>query len=141
MNRTQKGAWFGLIVPCFPVGWYICTEILTNSISTILWPIISFLVLAPIVMFFVIGKKQSPAEVATDERDYMIRSKALLTGYISTFVMLAASCTIMVFASNDEFMVPANSMIPLSLLIFLISIAVYSVAILVQYGRECKTNE
>jgi hypothetical protein len=147
MNRTQKGAWFGLVVPCFPVVWYICVGTLTHnlqlklSIQLTFMPILVFLLLFPVVMFFVIGKKQSPAEVASDERDYMIRAKALLAGYISVLAMLVVLCTIMVLASNDELMVPALSVIPFSLLIFLISIAVYSIAILVQYGREGKSYE
>ena len=135
MNRTQKGAWFGLVVPCFPVVWFVCAGILTNRLLPTLLPVVAFLVLAPITMFFVMRKKQSPAEVASDERDYMIRTKALLAGFVTVFVMLIVLCTVMVLASNEEAMVAAHMSIPLSVLAFLISIAVYSIAILVQYGK------
>lgn len=135
MNRTQKAAWFGLVVPCFPVAWFLCVGILTNRALLMALPMVIFLLIAPVVMFFVIGKKQSPAEVASDERDYMIRTKALLAGFISVFIMLIFLCSVMILAANDEAMVNAYMSIPLSVLIFLISIAVYSVAILVQYGK------
>jgi hypothetical protein len=139
MNRTQKSAWFGVIVPCFPIAWFLCAGILTNSLLLYLMPVVVFLILAPAVMFIVLGKKQSPTEVATDERDYMIRTKAMLAGFISVFVMLAVMCSTMILLSNDKTMVDAYMTIPFSVLIFIISIAVYSIAILVQYGREVKS--
>lgn len=136
MNRTQKAAWFGLVVPCFPVAWFFCVGIfLTNSVLLIVLPIVGFLLIAPVVMCIVIGKKQSPDEVASDERDYMMRSKALLSGFVSVFVMLAFLCSVMILAANDEAMANAYMVIPLSVLTFLIAVAVYSAAILVQYGR------
>ena len=89
-------------------------------------------------MFVVIGKKQSPDEVASDERDYMIRSKALLAGFVSVFVMLIFMCSVLINAANDELLVNAYISIPLSVLTFIVSVAVYSAAILVQYGRGGK---
>lgn len=141
MNRTQKAAWFGLVVPCFPIAWSLCVGILTNSVLLMVLPMVIFLLIAPVVMFFVIGKKQSPAEVASDERDYMIRTKALLAGFISVFIMLIFLCSVMILTANDEAMVNAYMSIPLSVLIFLISIAVYSAATLLQYGKGGQNNE
>lgn len=135
MNRTQKSAWFGLVVPSFPVVWFIFTGIFLNNLSLTLIPIVCFLLMTPVVMFIVLGKKQSPGEVASDERDYMIRSKALLAGFVSVFVMLIFLCSVMILASNDETQVNAYISIPLSVLTFLIAIAVYSAAILLQYGK------
>ena len=141
MNRTQKSAWFGLVVPVFPVVWCFCVGMLTNNLLLTLVPMIIFLMLAPVIMFFVIGKKQSPAEVATDERDNIIRSKALLAGFISVFVMLIVLCSVMISASNEYCMVNAYMSVPLSVLTFLVAVAVYSAAILVQYGKGGHSNE
>ena len=35
MNRYQKLAWFGLVVPCFPVAWYFIVGIFSNSVFSI----------------------------------------------------------------------------------------------------------
>jgi len=135
MNRTQKSAWFGLVVPTFPVIWFMITGIFWNNTLLIIIPIVGFLLLVPVVMLVVLGKKQSPAEVASDERDYMIRSKAMLAGFISVFVMLIFLCSVMILASNDKTLVSAYMSVPLSVLTFLVAIAVYSAAILIQYGK------
>jgi hypothetical protein len=138
MNRTQKSAWFGLVVPCFPVGWYFCVATLTQNLLLTIVPIVVFLLIVPVAMYVLIGKKQGLAEVASDERDCMIRSKALLAGFISVFVMLVIMCSVMILASNDAGWVNAYISIPLSVLTFLIAIAAYSAAILIQYGRGGK---
>lgn len=135
MNRTQKSAWFGLVVPCFSVGWYFCMGIPTQNLLLTFVPIVVFLLLVPVFMFVIIGKKQSPDEVASDERDYMIRSKALLAGFISVFIMLIIMCSVLVNVANDELLVNAYISIPLSVLTFITAVAVYSAAILVQYGK------
>ena len=138
MNRTQKSAWFGLVVPCFPFVWYFCVATLTQNLLLTVIPVVVFLLIAPVVMFVIIGKKQGLAEVASDERDCMIRSKALLAGFISLLIMLVIMCSVMILASNDETLVNAYMSIPLSVLTYLIAIAAYSAAILIQYGRGGK---
>lgn len=141
MNRTQKSAWFGLVVPCFPVVWFLSVGITTQNELLMLVPIVVFLLLAPVVMFLVIGKKQRPDEVMVDERDYIIRSKALLAGFISVFVMLVVSSILMHLAADDRGMVEVDIMLPLTILIFILAIAVYSAAILIQYGRGGKDGD
>jgi quinol-cytochrome oxidoreductase complex cytochrome b subunit len=89
-------------------------------------------------MFFVMRKKQSPAEVASDERDNMVRTKAVQASLISLLVMFPALAYFMVLASNDEGMVNAFITIPFSVLILLIAMAVYSITTLVQYGIGTK---
>ena len=51
MNRTQKSAWFGLVVPCFPVGWYFCVGTLTQNLLLTIVPMVVFLLIAPVAMF------------------------------------------------------------------------------------------
>ena len=141
MNRTQKSAWFGLVVPCFPVGWYFCVGTLTHNLLLTVVPMVVFLLAAPLAMFVIIGKKQSPDEVAIDERDYMIRSKALLAGFISVFVTLIVASILMSLAADDRGMVEVDIMPPLTILIFITAIAVCSAAILIQYGKGGKSHE
>ncbi len=138
MNRTLKGAWFGLTVPCVSLGWYFCVSLLTNSKLLTYVPIVIFLLIVPVVMFIVLRKKQSPAEVVSDERDNMIKSKAVLASFMSVLVMLVVLIVVMILAADCEGMVNAFITIPFSVLILLIAIAVYSLATLIQYGRGPK---
>ena len=137
MNRTQKCACFGFVtsILCITVLVWGATRI--PAVTTIgrtlaLWPIAaSFLLLA--IMFFVIRKKQSPQEVAFDERDKIIQTKAISASFLSVLVMLPTLACIMVMASDDEGMIRVFMMPGISLLILFIAMAVYSIATLVQY--------
>ena len=135
MNRTQKGAWFGLVVPCFPVAWYFIVGIFSNSVLLLVLPMVIFLLVVPAFMLIAINKKQSPDEIASDERDKMIKAKAVMASYISAWIMLAVVIAIMMLASNEECMVEAILLVPLSVLMFIISVAVYSISTLIQYGK------
>ncbi len=141
MNRTQKYAWFGLIVTCFPVLWFLCIGTLTNNLMATLVPIFVFLFAIPLALYFAIWKWNSKLDVVSDERDNMIKSKAVMASYISVWVMLALLTAAMKLASNYKGMAEVDIMIPAFMLIFVISIAVYSAAILIQYGRGGQSNE
>lgn len=141
MNRTLKGAWFGLAVPCVSLGWYFCGSLLTNSYLLTFLPIVVFLLIVPVVMFVVLRKKQSPAEVVSDERDNMIKAKAVSASFVSVLVMLVVLVVVMVLAADGEGMVNAFITIPFSVLILLVAIAVYSLTTLIQYGRGIKDGQ
>jgi len=135
MNRTQKGAWFGLVSACFPVAWCFSVGIFSNSVLLTILPMAFFLLIVPVVMLIAVNKKQSPSEIAIDERDNMIKAKAVMASFISVWIMLVIMISVMVLASNEKGMVNAYMAIPLSVLIFVISVAVYSISTLMQYGR------
>ena len=142
MNRTQKGAWFGFVTSILCITILVWGAIRIPTVTTIgrtlaYWPIAAFLLLLTI-MFFVIRTKQSPTEVVSDERDNLIRTRAVRASLISLLVMLPALAVLMVWLSNDECMVNAFITIPFSVLILLIAMAVYSITTLVQYGRGAK---
>ena len=136
MNRTQKGAWFGLAAPCFCIGvWFwIASQIPgPNFIWTVLFFPIATSAMFLALMFIVIRKTHRLGEVATDERDKLIRGKALLASFVWLLLMLPGLAGIMVGLSDDEGMVNAFMMIPLSVLILFITLGIYSAAMLVQY--------
>ncbi|MHC4619338.1 MAG: hypothetical protein ACYTEQ_16455 [Planctomycetota bacterium] len=83
-------------------------------------------------------RKQSPTEVDTDERDRLIKYRAVVACFVSVWVLLATASAI------PSFVIGAKGSIPVWLLVFinvgvlLISMLVYCAAILVQYGRPGK---
>lgn len=97
------------------------------------FPIAVFLLFLT-VMLFVMRRRQSACEVAADERDKLIRSRAVAVTLMYLILMLCAQASFLYLISNEECMVSATITIPLALLILLMALAVFSIATLVQYG-------
>ena len=147
MNKTQKGALVNLVgallniaIAVFLVVEIVVLRRLPESFSEKFWVIIAVCMLAPILIIFY-RKKQSPAEVESDERDNLIKYRAVLASFISVWILLAAVPII------PRFVVGIAGTIPIWLLAFinvgvlLVAMLVYSVAILVQYGWGGKDGE
>ena len=137
--QTGCGGYVGAIFVGLPL--YICATSSTPLAAVLLsagfspGAIMVFLLVGPAFMLIAINKKQSPDEIASDERDKMIKAKAVMASYISAWIMLAVVIAIMMLASNEECMVEAILLVPLSVLMFIISVAVYSISTLIQYGK------
>jgi len=147
MNKTQKGALVNLVgallniaIAVFLVVEIVVLRRLPESFSEKFWVIIAVCMLAPILIIFY-RKKQSPVEVESDERDNLIKYRAVLASFISVWILLAAVTII------PRFVVGIAGTIPIWLLAFinvgvlLVAMLVYSVAILVQYGWGGKDGE
>ena len=142
MNRTQKTAWSLLIetlvfLGFFSVLFYEIT-VLKKLFITIhwIWALLFFVLVAGFFIF--IFKKQSPREVLSDERDILIQTRAMMTAFISAWLLLPAGCLVLRFALG------ITGAIEICLIIFfilLITMLVYSVAILAQYGWGGKDGE
>ena len=147
MNKTQKGALVNLVgallniaIAVFLVVEIVILRRLPESFSEKFWVLIAVCMLGPILVIFY-RKKQSPAEVESDERDNLIKYRAVLASFISVWILLAAVTII------PRFVVGIAGTIPIWLLAFinvgvlLVAMLVYSVAILVQYGWGGKDGE
>jgi len=99
---------------------------------------ITYFMLATIAITNVLGllyvlRKQSPREVITDERDKLIKLKALFASFISVMILLAAMLVTLRIAVG---MGGSIGVWLLTLILFVISIAaaiVYSAAVLILY--------
>ena len=152
MNKSQKGAMAVLIITVvlllfsitIPIAWLSDTFIL--RISPLFFFVLTFLVMGLSVIF--LRKKQSPSEVDYDERDILIKQKAIFASYITLWILVfAASITLVMIADHG---IPANTdaqkivMFSPPIVFFLIYIIVkmvYALTILIQYGRKEKTHE
>ena len=80
-------------------------------------------------------KKQSPAEVDSDERDNAIKSKATQISFAGGWILLG------LVSLSLEIFVGAGGTIPIWLLtlinvsVFMAVMLIYNVAILIQYGK------
>ncbi len=145
MNRAQKIAWFSLamtvLLIAFSIRWIIMafTATVIPKNTLLLW--LSLFGAIAALGFVLFRKKQSPAEVDFDERDKLIKRKAVQVSYISLWVLLIAASLVAGIIVGDAELIPVSALPPVLFLIFLIVTLVWSVAILVQYGWRDKDNE
>ncbi len=142
MNNTQRSAWGMLAVSLFLIvfGILLFTEIVVlKSFFTSFHRFIAlilFCLLVPYLIF--LFKKQSPAEVESDERDSLIIKRAVLISFVSTWLLLAASCIIPRFIVGYSGCIPIWVLSLVDFCIFMAAIFIYSAAVLIQYGRGNK---
>jgi len=143
MNKTQKSAWFGLVAGllCFAVLGHVFVEIfIWKRLPEGFFGLLAYcLLLGGAFIFF--RRKQSASEVESDERDNLIKHRAVIASFVSVWILLAGVTVI------PRFVVGIKGSIPVWLLAFINSgvllgaLLVYSVAVLVQYGRGGKDGE
>ena len=143
MNKTQKIAWFNLVgtLLCFALGIYIVVEVfilrrLPEGFGRF-WGLLAFWLVTGIAIIF-LRKKQSPAEVDSDERDNFIKRRAVLASFVSVWILLFTSSMIPRFIVGQDGSIPVWMLPIINLGVFLIVMLVYSVVVLVQYGRTGK---
>ena len=91
-----------------------------------------FVFIAASIIF--LRKKQSPAEPDFDERDNLIKKRAVLASFVSVWLLLAATTIIPRLIVGQDGSIPVWTLPLINLGVFLIAMLVYSVAILIQYG-------
>ena len=145
MNRTQKGAWFTLGVAILLIAFsiFIIADMLTAGVRSKqfinIWSLLIIAFMAISALF--LRRKQSPAEVDFDERDNLIKAKAVLIGFVSVWILLIAASLIPQFVVGDGGSIPACLLPIINLGVFLIVMPIYSAAVLVQYGWKGKDGE
>jgi hypothetical protein len=137
MNRTQKEALGTLIF--FMVTLVFAASILAAGLifkKDVVY--ITYFMLATIVITNVLGllyilRKQSPREVITDERDKLIKLKALFASFVSVMILLAVMLVTLKVIVGIE---GSIGIWLLTLILFFITIVVaivYSTTVLILY--------
>jgi len=142
MNQTQKRAWLSLAsyvigIPCLA---YIFIMLFTfgrlpDSFLGRGWPLVvlwAFIVIGWICIL----RKQSPAEVDSDERDKLIKRRAVLIGFVSVWILLAAVSIILWLILGLDGAIPVWFLTIINLCVFSVIALIFQIAIIVQYGRS-----
>jgi O-antigen/teichoic acid export membrane protein len=147
MNKTQKSAIFCLVTFLFCVAVmaypFISIFMLKNwpeSFFSRFWSAIAYFVFMAASIIF-LRKKQSPTEVDSDERDDLIKKRAVLTAFVSVWILLFASSILLRFIVGPDGSIPVWTLPIVNLGVFFFVILFHSVAILTQYGLEGKDGE
>ena len=146
MNKTQKSAIYCLSMfsLCITICIYVAIKIyILKSIpgkpSSTFWMVMYFLITVPPLIF--LRKKQSPNEPDADERDDLIKKRAVVCSFVSVWILLAITSIAPRFIVGSEASIPAWALPLINLPILLIAMGVYLIAVLVQYGRGDKDGE
>ncbi len=140
MNRTQKSAWYVLVTFLLAIAilTYVLVKIFVlrswpESIFARFWPVMVYCAFTVASIIF-LRKKQSPVEVPSDERDNLIKKRAVCAGFVSVWILLAVATIIPQLIAGPTSSIPVWILSFINLSVFLITMLVYSTAILVQYG-------
>jgi len=143
MNKTQKTAWFNLAsaLLCIVISVWVAIEILVlhripEGIIRF-WPVPVFCLFMA-VSIILLRRRQSPAEVDSDERDNLIKKRAVIVSFVSVWILLFAASIIPRFIVGEKGTIAVWLLPIINLGVLLIVMLVYSVAVLVHYGREGK---
>ena len=147
MNKTQKNAWFSvamfslsIIVAGYNFYRVFIFKRLPDSFLSRTWPILAFLLIF-VPALILMRKKQSPAEVDFDERDGLIRKRAVMASYTSVWILLTIAILILWCVVGFDGTIAAWIFPFIILEVFFIAMIIYSIAILIQYGREENNHE
>jgi hypothetical protein len=139
MNKTQKVAWFNLVIVllCFASNIQLGVEMfvlkrLPEGFGRS-WGLLAFLLVEGIAIIF-IRKKQSPTEPDSDERDELIKKRAGQISFVSVWLLLAAVILIAALILGEAGSIPVYLLTLIISGVFLTTLLIYSAAILVQYG-------
>ena len=140
MNKTQKEAIVNLICMLFNIGIVFYLFVSLFVIKRFPGGFDFFCVLVAVILILIgavifIRRKQSPAEIDSDERDGLIKKRAVMVSFVSGWLLLAAASVIPRFVVGMDGMVPVWLLPIINITVFLLAMVVYCVAVLVQYGR------
>lgn len=140
MNKTQKGAWFnmaGALICMASFGYIFVQFFVIRKVPglTGFWPLLAAYFVFLFMPIFLLRKKQSPHEVDKDERDRQIEKRAVIAAFIAVWILLFAATVIPRFIVGLDGSIPVWSLAFINVGILFIVSLVYSVAVLVQYGR------
>ena len=151
MNKTQKSALFSLVYILLLIIFSVhSTKIILDVFSpegcpnalkiVLFWAflIFGFMVLSAFLLY---RKKQSSAEVESDERDGLIKKRAVLVCFISVWILLISSYAVLWHIVGLDGSIPICILPLIYLGVFFAAMLVYNVTVLVQYGWGGKDGE
>ncbi len=146
MNSTQKSAWLmlGAVLLSAVVAAYMGSILTSGRIPPrpLGQIVVGSVVLGGLALFvliiFLITKRQSRMEPESDERDKAIMKNAVLASFVADWVLLALVVLILGLTLGQTGSVPVYVMTLIFLGVGVMTMLVYGVAILAQYGRATK---
>lgn len=138
MNKTQKGAWStlmgGMLGISVYVGLYMRMFVIKKMPTTVgaVWVLAGFFLLTGLTLYMT-QRKQSPAEVESDERDKIIQKNAVLVAFICVWLLLFIFSFASGLIKGVDGSIPVWQIALVNVGILNVILMIYSIAVLVQY--------
>ena len=145
MNRTQKSAFLSLVIGLITIGFMavVLIDIFSDGQPSItvakFLPIV--LLITVITGLYWLNKKQSPKEVAEDERDRIIKYKAAVSALVCLLVMLGIATMAVQFIIGTDSEVPVVVVTFINVFAGLAAMFAYTLATLVQFHSNRKNGK
>ena len=146
MNKTQKSAWFclasfslGVAIIAYVLMKIFLLKTLPEGFAMFVLPLAYFGFIVVAVLFM--RKKQSPAEVDSDERDNVIKGKAVKISFVCGWILLAFISLFLELFAGAGGTIPVWLWTIINVSVFMAVMLIYNVATLIQYGWKEKNNE
>jgi len=137
MNKTQEGAWYGVLLFFLLVG-LVAFDLLDTRVGWIGKLLVGIiwggLLLGPL---YLIGRKRQPAGVDMDERDKQIIKKALLASFAVLAAMIGVTfvVTFLALGLKSTISITMDEVSAVVYFVLVTFVLVLSLGVLVQYGR------
>jgi hypothetical protein len=143
MNRAQKTVLGSMVIVLLSLAMLACVLFQFFVLKKAPEDFLSYfltvvLILLGGVMLVWALRRQSPAEVETDERDKLIAGRAAMVFLVSAWIVFPVASVIPRFILGANGCIPAWSLPLINVGALIIIMMVYSIAVLVQYGRGGK---
>ncbi|MBL7216020.1 MAG: hypothetical protein ISS71_10115 [Phycisphaerae bacterium] len=142
MNRAQKTAWMNLItgfiwVIVMGLASYYLMKDPTSAVFRLL-AIVSGIVFLFLLGFiaFVLSKKQSPVEPATDERDRLINRRAIQIAFVGLCILMFLATALPMWICGMDSSIPTVVLPLINMIVFLVTLTIYNAAVLILYGAK-----
>jgi O-antigen/teichoic acid export membrane protein len=149
MNSTQKLAWIFLLSVLLNTAGaaYVGSVLVFRTMPprpfgqmAVAAVALASLAFCALTAFF-LTKRQSRAEPESDERDSIIRGKAATIGLVGSWLLLAVILLVLGLTFGQTGAVPVYVLTIILWGAALVTLLIYAVAILAQYGRAHKGDE
>ena len=142
MNKTQKGAWVGLVLVVFLLM-IPAIDIIEKSLGPLLTHLVGYSVGLPllILVIYLIRKIDSQPGVNFDERDKLIIKKAIITAVATVSVALVALYLLTLISLGEAGFVSVSKLPVIVYAASVLFIFVCSIAALIQYRLGGKDGQ
>jgi fatty acid desaturase len=142
MNKTQKGAWGGLVLVVFLLMIPVI-DIIEKGLGPLLTHLVAYSVGLPllVLVIYLIRKIENQPGVGFDERDKLIIKKAIIVAFTIVSIALIAWYILTLFWLGEAGFISVSKLPVIVYTASILFIFVCSLTVLVQYGRKEKNHE
>lgn len=142
MNKTQKGAWCGLVLVVFLLM-IPAIDIIDKNLGSLLTHLIGYSIGLPllILVIYLVRKIDTQPGINFDERDKLFIKMAIITAFAIVAVALIAWYVLTLVFLSETGAIPISKLPVIVYAASILFIFICSSTVLFQYGRGAKNDQ